>query len=455
MRTGRQQPSSEQACSHHSSSRSTRPTTKAFVIEYASPGHLWRVNLGTGARVAVLSDVEFGVGLVLSADLQFAYISEQTTGPDKGRISRVTLATGARQKLATSLTAPCCLSWADAAQTALLIPLRDPANQIVSLSLADLSVTVIASGVPSRPSSVAVVQPGRLLVCSDQVIERVDFSVFQADGPLLMGIGYVPFDKIGATGLATTDPGYFYHVVGAPFGGTLPVMLNFERAAIDGAAYYRVRIDGIPRNDVWTDYKWTGLQYVLQNLGPVSVGGQANFYPVRPLAELFLWMNPSLGMLLNSTTLADGLHSLVVEFTNAMGAVTESSPPVTLMINNRRCIGTLAQPTINSIPADTICGLLHYGLPNNLFPVTMAFTATHPANYATYSFALIKAATQILSTGGNVPGGQVQQTVANLLGTCTTAAFAESLYVATTIQNGWGRQSQYDASAMLAFALSA
>jgi hypothetical protein len=46
-------------------------------------------------------------------------------------------------------------------------------------------------------------------------------------------------------------------------------------------------------------------------------------------------------------------------------------------------------------------------------------------------------------------------TVAGLLGTCTgMAAFAESLYVAATANNGWGRQSQYDASDMEAFVLA-
>ena len=54
------------------------------MVEYASPGHLWRIDLTTGTKTAVVSNLEFGVGLVLSADLQYAYVSEQTTGPDKG-----------------------------------------------------------------------------------------------------------------------------------------------------------------------------------------------------------------------------------------------------------------------------------------------------------------------------------------------------------------------------------
>jgi len=100
----------------------------------------------------------------------------------------------------------------------------DPANRITGVSPTGAGATVVVSGVPARPSSAAVVAPGRMLVCSDQVIERVDFApfIFQPAGPLLMGIGFIPFDKVQPSGLATTDPGYFYLVTNVPFGGTLP-----------------------------------------------------------------------------------------------------------------------------------------------------------------------------------------------------------------------------------------
>ncbi len=170
---------------------------------------------------------------------------------------------------------------------------RDPANRITSIALGG-GTALVVGGVPTRPSSVAMISAGQMLVCSDQVIERVDFTPFQATGPLLMGIGFVPFDKVLASGLATTDPGYFYPVTNVPFGGTLPLMVNFQRAANDGAKFYRVRIDGVLRTDTWTAYKWNGTSYVLQTIGPVNVGGNPDFYPVHPIAELFLWMNPSL-----------------------------------------------------------------------------------------------------------------------------------------------------------------
>jgi hypothetical protein len=428
----------------------------AYIVEYASPGHLWRIDLTTGAKSAVVSNLEFAVGLVLSADLQYAYVSEQTTGADKGRISRIQINNGARTKLATGLTSPFFLTWSDAAQSSLLVAERDPANRITSVSPTGAGTTVIATGLPSRPSSAAVIASGRMLVCCDQVIDRVDFApvIFQPAGPLLMGIGFIPFDKVQASGLATTDPGYFYPVTNVPFGGTLPLMINFQRAANDGCAYYRVRVDGVLRSDSWSDYKWNGAQYALQNIGPVNVSGQPDYYPVHPISDLFLWMNPSLGMLLNSTNLTNGLHTIVVEFTDGTGVVKETGTPLTIMVNNQPCVAALSAPTLNGVPADTTCGVLKYTSTASI--VALAYSATQPANYATYSLNVIKGINSVLSVGGNVPSPAAPQTatVATLLGTCTVAGFAEYLYVAATINNGWSRQSQYDASAAFAFVLT-
>src|SRR5262249_29397551 len=165
----------------------------AYVVEYAPSGKLWQVNLTTGTKVAVLSGLQNAVGVVLSADLQFAYISEQTTGPDAGRVSRFQLSSGARQTIVKGLTAPFFLTWLDAAQTQLFVPERDPANRITLVNVLTSSSQVIISGVPTRPSSVAMTIPGELLIRSDQVIEQAEFAPgFQPAGPLFMGIGFVP-----------------------------------------------------------------------------------------------------------------------------------------------------------------------------------------------------------------------------------------------------------------------
>lgn len=431
----------------------------AYVIEYATPGHLWRIDLATGSKTAALSNINNGVGLVLSADRQFAYISEQTGGADAGRVSRIQLSNGQRSVLAMGLTNPFFLTWADAAQTALLVPERDPANRITRVPLDGTAPTLVVAGVPARPSSVALITAGRMLVCSDQVIERVDISADMGmlpSGPLLMGIGFVPFDKVLPSGLATTDPGYFYAVSNAPFGGRLPLMLNHQRAANDGAKFYRVLVDGVTRTDAWSDYKWSGTQYVLQTIAPVKVGSKPNCYPVHPISELFLWMNPSLGMLTDSTVLTDGLHTIELEFLSSSGVLMASSTPLTIMVNNQRCVATLAAPLLIGASADSVCGVLRYGS-NTAATVTLGYAASQPSGYATYAFSVIKGISGVLSTSGGVPtplGAALTPTVQALLGTCVVAGFAEYLYVAATIQNGWSRQSQYDASAAFAFVLA-
>jgi len=45
-------------------------------------------------------------------------------------------------------------------------------------------------------------------------------------------------------------------------------------------------------------------------------------------------------------------------------------------------------------------------------------------------------------------------TAANLLGTCPTAGFAAEVYVAARMTNGYNRQSEYDAEALMGFVLT-
>jgi hypothetical protein len=88
-----------------------------------------------------------------------------------------------------------------------------------------------------------------------------------------MGIGFIPFDRVTAGGLADTsvDPSYFFQVHQVPFGGPLPLMINHLRAFHDGASYYRVKVDGVVHTDAWTDYRWNSFNYVVQTIGTVSV----------------------------------------------------------------------------------------------------------------------------------------------------------------------------------------
>lgn len=434
----------------------------AYVVEYAAAGHLYRIALNTGVKTAIAT-LNFAVGVALSADLHYAYVTEQTSGPDAGRVSRVRLSDGVRQTMVTGLTAPFFLTWADAAKTTLLVAERDPANRITAINATSFSHVVVVSGVAARPSCVAMQNPGRMLICCDTVIQGFDLLAF-GTAPLLMGIGFIPFDKVNTvSGLANTtvDPTYFYQVNNTPFGGTLPIMVNFQQANTLGLTHYRVKIDGNYRTDSYTDEKWNGVQYVATTTSPVTLGGLPS-YPVHPTSELFLWMNPTLGGLLDSTNLSNGIHHLVLEFVPAALAPVTFSATLTLRVDNNKCVATLGVPTLHGHGADPNCGLLKYTPPAADNNVYMPFTASHPSGFANYTFQLAKGANTLTppTTSGAVSAAvsPAVEPYTTLLGTCAgaggIAAFIEYLYVAATANNGWGRQSQYDASAAIAFVLA-
>ena len=272
-----------------------------------------------------------------------------------------------------------------------------------------------------------------------------------------MGIGFIPFDKVTPSGLADTsvDPTYFYQVKDTPFGGALPLMINHYRAGLDGAAYYRVKVDGIVRMDSWSDYKWNGFQYVVQTTSPTTVNNQPGYYPVHPFGELFLWMNPSLGSIMDSTDLSNALHTIIVEFVDGGGLPKETSTPLTILVDNQRCVAALGTPTLKGSGANQ-CGVLKYTAKNNDL-VIMPYVASHPKGFGTFEFELIKGvslAIPVISGPVSAAASPVTATVATLLGSCDVAGYAELLYVWATANSGWSRQSQYDASAAIAFVLA-
>ena len=295
------------------------------------------------------------------------------------------------------MTAPFDLKWADAAGTSLFVAERDPANRITRLDVTNGSSNLI-SAVANRPSSVALVGLSRLLVCCDQAIQSVNLLPYQPTGPLFMEIGFIPFTDITPAGLADTsaDAGAHYPVKNVPFGGTLPLMINHERAANDGASYYRVKIDGVVRMDVWSDDKWNGTTFVTETMTPLVINSQPGYFPVRPVSDLLLWLHPALGILTDSTNLSNGLHTISVEFAQASGALVEVSNLVTIRVDNNQCVGSLAAPTLNGNAADPGCGLLHYTGQTSL-PVDMPLTASHPNGFATFSFEVVKGVNGIYS----------------------------------------------------------
>ena len=209
--------------------------------------------------------------------------------------------------------------------------------------------------------------------------------------------------------------------------------------------------------------------FVPVTISPTLVNLQPGFYPVRTAP--FQYLNPSLGSLIDSTTLSNGMHTIQVEFVRPnplpfipVPIVVAVSAAVLFRVDNNPCKAVLGAPKVGANVADA-CGILRYVNPGDV--VTLQFTATQANNFADYSYSLIRghnnppAPVVSGATSGQVSAatnpGTLTGTVTGLLGPCVTggmAAFAESLYVAARANNGWSRQSQYDDSDLLAFVLS-
>jgi len=441
----------------------------AYVVEYNTPARLLRINLTTGAKTVITSGLNEAIGLVLTSDLQYAYVSDQA-----GNISEVQISSGAISNVAKGLTNPFFLTWADVAQDSLYVPQRDPSNSIVTVSITSGTVNTVVTGVPFRPSSVAVPYAGELLVCCNVEIEEVLFSQFLTDGPLLMGIGQIPANYVSqTTGLATTPSGAPYQVTDAPFGGTLPIMVNYQSAYNAGARFYQVEVDSVVQTGSWTVYYYNGTTTTLITVPSTTQGPSPGCYPVHPIATLFDYQPPALGYELDSTVLTNGQHTIQLQFLDASGNPLSPnliSLPLIIEVNNQQCVAVLQQPELSTSPPTMAdgCGVLHYGTGSTAKStgVNLAFTASQPANYGTFALELVRGVTNLVPPLlAALPSGPVTAapgdspvtpapTVGDLLAGCATAGFAANLYVWATMTNGNGRQSQYDAEALMGFVLT-
>src|SRR5258708_23689284 len=92
------------------------------------------------------------------------------------------------------------MSWADAGQSSILVPERDPAAQVWVIDLTNNPPTprTVATGVPTRPSSVTATSPDILLLCSDSQISQIDLvgGAFSIGGPMIFGVGPMPGGRI-------------------------------------------------------------------------------------------------------------------------------------------------------------------------------------------------------------------------------------------------------------------
>lgn len=342
---------------------------------------------------------------------------------------------------------------------------------------------------------------------------------------LFMAIGNHPLSRIHGTGQALgapTSTNLGLTDGGAPWGGLLRPRLEFDNSLRDslGVKYYRLSWKRDAEPD--TAYKhlngavsrhyahMIGTDLVLDAypLGPVTKGAEGNLFEIPPtIPPLGQWSIPDAvedttsgkfsTVAADGTPILDGKVQLRVELFDTAGApvniaakgiryfvptstdlsgtihtmdasvlglVVGNTMVITLHANNHPCSASIAPPSIGGVVADPCCGVLKYSAGDSML---MAWQASHPEGFATYSFSVVRGVSGVYSSSGPVGGGafSFSQTVSHLLndnlpagcavGGCPVAGFSENLYVAATTTDGWSRQSQYDASAVRAFVLAA
>ncbi len=243
-------------------------------------------------------------------------------------------------------------------------------------------------------------------------------------------------------------------------------------------------------------------------LGPQPVGATANLYEIPPalppvgqwivadavvdtmsslfpsaglapagggegLYEFELTLFDAAGAAVNATALGvnyvipktvDLTATIETQNASTLGLVTPAGRLIyRLYVDNNRCTALIDPPTLGGSAASDVCGVLRYAAGGDA--MTLPYTASHPNGFASYTFDVHRGTTFLPAVStpnppgslpvGPPPGTHVTSTTAgDLLDTCTIAGFAETLYVAASATDGWGRQSQYDDSKVRAFALA-
>lgn len=436
--------------------------SQLYLIEYATIGRLLRIDIKTKVISVLLSNIKQATGLLISKDLAYAYISEQSGG---GQVVRYSLQGNTPLVIASGLTNPFYLSWVDDSETAMFVTERDPANKLtlIETTVNATSVRELATPLSSRPSCAIPLNSDRVYICCNDSIDQVDLLADMLPSGVFMGIGHVPWNLITSGGKAdtTSQPTYPYQFTkDAPFGGTLSLKVNHVLASLKRVRYYRIIVDGIPQMPTWWDLKLNpsnGKYEIPVQFKPRKIRGKEGYYAIHTPGQWY--MNSNLGMILSSKSLDNGLRKFTIEFTNGLGRVTEKhTQPV--YIDNQPCRAAAEMPTVDGVAATTDCGMLQFtGMGQK---VRIAYTASQPWLNGTYAWRLGRAGRgPVPGVGSCSKNGTVklstfvfEETVGTLLGSCPSAAFYAHVYVYAKTINGYSRQSQYDSSATVAFALT-
>lgn len=358
----------------------------AYVAEFTG-GHIQQIKLSNGAK-SVVATIATPRGVLVTGDGRFLYVST-----DANTITRFDLVTHTHVVVATAgLHGPRHLTWADAGESTILFPQPNPTGTVLKadLTTTPATVTPIAGPTAFAPYSVAVLSSNQLLIACATEVAEVDLtaSVYTAAGPVFLGIGFVPADATHLpNGYADTtmDPSYFFQVKDCPFGGTLPLMINWQHARSVGANYYQVFIEGpvgppLQLTQPFGDYLWSvplnQFELVMTSAAP---GG---YYPLRSLGQI--WLNYWLGLLLDTTARPHGLNKISIKLFSAqspaseIGTAADAGRFASVMIDNTVPVVNIQQ--ILQQPGNVlvnVCAIVNTGTPTFTFRVTASAPQSH------------------------------------------------------------------------------
>lgn len=300
------------------------PNNQAYTVGY-NDGRLRCIDLTTGVKTPIITGLGHPVGLAITDDGQYAYVTEQNA---PARISKIDLTMGVivSDIIPPGLTAPFFLAWTDNSQVSLYVVERDPANKISRVDLTTATKYDAITGLPWRPSGIAVSSTGTpVYVTTDKMVVKVDMVEFDLTEPVFLGIGHVPYSCI-VDGYATTDPGYFFKVKHAPFGGSLNFFGNLSHFKTLGATHYKILIskDGGIFDTLtlsWNAYKWNPdpliAKYELVPVAP-EPGTKQYLIPAEYPLHAGWWYPPFLFMRWPSGN--NGLYTFQVRIYDAVNS---------------------------------------------------------------------------------------------------------------------------------------
>src|SRR5579864_1231376 len=312
-------------------------------------------------------------------------------------------------------------------------------------------------------------------------------------------------ETLAGTGLIPGGP------FGTPWGGTLSLQMQFDpNLQANNIQYYRwsYRFDGdldFTQINASVTHRWMEVTHagpVINihlhpvTLGPQIVGAQTNLFAIpdpslpwidindpadRPFAyfDSTAGQTPGrFGMVTLKLEMFDGAGNPVTcanaghggpftfilpdpmggpnDYTNAPAPNIDADGNLIyrVQVDNRPTDAELQAVLVNGHAADS-CGISHYGSTSD--PVAIQYVATQPGNFLWWEMGITRG---MGSSAGSAGGDQnsadpafYNTTAGALLAGCPNAAFAVNLNTHARAIDGYGRQSQYDRSATIAFAL--